>query len=87
MDLPETYLEQLKKISVQFEKNRKEEDEDLNLNSRLGRRIVRVRREYSNFSHWSRFGSLPKKSGQGYNPESNRKPMTARGNMMEIEQV
>lgn len=86
MNLPDIYTEQLKKISVEFEKERNEEEEELQLSGRIGKRIQRIRREYSNFSHWSRFGSLPKKTQAKFNPEinSNKKPMTARNKGVEI---
>ena len=89
MDLPDIYLEQLKKISIQFEKEKQEEDDGVSSNSRLGRRILRIRRDYSQISHWSRFGSLPKKNQIKFNPEltSENRPMTARMKGVEIEQM
>jgi len=38
---------------------RSKEDEKYG-GSRIGRRIMRIRRDYGNISSWSRFGSLPK---------------------------
>ena len=86
MNLPDIYTEQLKKISMEFEKERQDEEEELQLSGRIGKRIQRIRREYSNFSHWSRFGSLPKKTQTKFNPEidSYKKPMTARNKIVEI---
>lgn len=76
MDIPERYLSHLQKISKEFEKK---EDEVVD-NTRIGRRIQRIRRDYGNLIERSRFGSLAKKDSKRMNPEVNsgKKCETAR---------
>lgn len=85
MDIPETYLSHLQKISKEFEKKEEEVVDD----TRIGRRIQRIRRDYGNLIERSRFGSLSKKEGKRMNPEltSGKKCETARTKIIEIEQI
>jgi hypothetical protein len=70
MDIPENYEQQLMQVSLEIEREKEREDEQLAGQGTIGRRIQRIRRDYGNFSHWSRFGSLAKPRTI-VNPEQN----------------